>query len=390
MNKEEKLLLINEIFTPSSPIENKDLFSGREAQLEEIRQAIFEKGQHLVMFGPRGAGKTSLANMTSFFFDDLMTIKVSCNRNDNFRTIWHKALSKIHFAKLTKQIGFKPADNNEIIPLPVPEVEFIDSMQVEQILTSMDEYMLFIFDEFDSIKSQDTKSQMADMVKLLSDNLPNISILIVGIAQSVNKLLGEHPSVERCVKQIELPLMNEKESKTLIEYNLRQLGLKIKKTIINKVADLSCGFPNYIHLLCKYAAYQAIIENKPNIIDSHFNQAVHKSINNSDFSIRNAYLKATSSGKKKNQFSDVLLACALANTDNNNSFDSIEVLNQFNRITDYQHKVKSINYNLGMLCKPERAEILTRTGRQKKARYQFRKPLLKAFVKMKQHELSLD
>lgn len=385
MNKEEKLLFINEIFTPSSPVENIDLFSGRINELEEIKQTIKEKGQHAVMFGPRGAGKTSLANMSRYFYENLMTIKVTCNRNDNFRTIWERALRKIQFISHTSEMGYKPSEKPEIVQLPIPETEYLTPTEIEAILENLDESILFIFDEFDIIKNQETKTQMADIIKLFSDNLPNITILIVGIAQSVDKLIGEHHSIERCIRQIELPLMSELESRELIEGNMRLIGLKINKSISNKIIELSSGFPHYMHLLCKHAASEAVTEKKGTISELHFNKAVFKSIENSDYSIRNAYQKATSSSTGKSQFADVLLACALAYTDDNNSFGSNEVLEQFNKITGDKHKPESINYNLGMLCKRERAEILTKLGRQKNARYRFRKPLLKAFVKLVQH-----
>jgi len=390
MDKQEKLLLINEIFTPSSPVERKELFSGRTKEIEEIKQVIFEKGQHAVIYGPRGAGKTSLANMTRFLFDDLMTIKITCTRNDTFKSIWERALRKIRFLNQANIVGFKPSEKIEVLPINVPEIDYISTTEIENILTELNQSILFIFDEFDSVKNGEAKSQMADMIKLLSDNLPNISMLIVGIAQNVEKLIGEHQSIERCIKQIELPLMNDFEAKDLIVESLEIVNVKIDGNILAKMIELSSGFPNYLHLLCKFAAIDAINDNNDTISEFHFNRAVLKSIECSDYSIRNAYQKAVSSSLGKNQFADVLLACSMASTDDENSFGSIEVLEQFNKITGNEHKPESINYNLGMLCKRERAEILTKLGRQKNARYRFRKPLLKAFVRLKQYQVLIE
>jgi energy-coupling factor transporter ATP-binding protein EcfA2 len=387
MNQEEKLHLINEIFTPSTPVENKELFCGRINELGQIKQAIIEKGQHAVMFGPRGAGKTSLANMVQYLFENLLTIKITCHRNDNFKTIWERALRKIRFVNQSIAPGYKPNEKTELYPIIVPEVENINPTEIENILSEIDFNILFIFDEFDIIRSAEVKSQMADMIKLLSDNLSGITLLIVGISQSVDKLIGEHQSIERCIRQIELPLLNEKESMDLIIDNLNILKLSIKNEILTKIIELSSGFPHYIHLLCKYAAYEAIYNKDKDIKQKYFDIAVQKSIDNSDYSIRNAYHKATSSSQGKNQFADVLMACALATTDYENSFSSDEVLEQYNKITGNEQKAESLNYNLGMLCRRERAEILTKMSRRKNARFRFRKPLLKAFVKLKMYEI---
>lgn len=386
MNKEEKLLLIDEIFTPSAPIEKLELFSGRAEQYEQIRETIKEKGQHAIMYGPRGAGKTSLANMCPYMYDNLMSIKISCNRNDSFKSIWERALQKISFAQAENSIGYISTETVNIYPIELPKQEQITATEIEQILSKINNNILFVFDEFDVIKNESIKSQMADMMKLFSDNLPHVTVLIVGIAFSVESLIGEHPSIERCIKQVELPLMNHIESKRMVHDKLALVSLKAEVGIVEKIIEFASGFPNYLHLLCKHAASEAIINKRNTINKNHFKHAVLKSIENSDYSIKKTYGLATKSSQAKNQFANVLLACALANTDENNTFDSIDVLQKYNYITGKVHKKESINYNLGMLCKKERAEILKKAGKLKKTRYKFKKPLLKAFVRLKQYE----
>ncbi len=54
--------LIHEAFTPGAPINSRDLFSGRKKQVDKAISTIFQRGQHAVIFGERGVGKTSLAN----------------------------------------------------------------------------------------------------------------------------------------------------------------------------------------------------------------------------------------------------------------------------------------------------------------------------------------
>jgi hypothetical protein len=385
MNQQEKIHLINEIFTPSSPIENKDLFFGRHNELEQIRETLNEKGQHAVMFGPRGAGKTSIANMVQYLFDNLLTIKITCHRNDNFKTIWERALRKIKFMDQVLSPGYIPNGKSELVSINVPDIERINPTEIENILSEIEVNILFIFDEFDAIRNGEVRAQMADMIKLFSDNQPHVTILIVGISQSVDKLIGEHQSIERCIRQVEVSLMCEKDSKELVRDNLQLLGLSIKKPILDKMIDLSSGFPNYLHLLCKYAATEAILKEKTEISEPFFNLAVQKSIDNSDYSLRNAYQKATTSASYTSELAHVLLSCALSETDQDNSFSSSNVLSQYIKISGSVNTESVINQNLILLCKREKAEILTRLGRQKNSRYRFRKPLLKAYVKLKMY-----
>lgn len=46
-----------------TPIRTRELFAGRLEQLAKVADAVFQKGLHVVLYGERGVGKTSLANM---------------------------------------------------------------------------------------------------------------------------------------------------------------------------------------------------------------------------------------------------------------------------------------------------------------------------------------
>src|SRR6058998_247174 len=52
-------------FQPRSPISTREFFAGRWEQLTTLADAVAQKGLHIVIFGERGVGKTSLANVVS-------------------------------------------------------------------------------------------------------------------------------------------------------------------------------------------------------------------------------------------------------------------------------------------------------------------------------------
>src|SRR6266571_3590570 len=103
MEDERKYLLMAEIntsFTPGSPIDTKDLFAGRKRQREKLMSTIFQKGEHAILFGERGVGKTSLANI---IFDLLVVMgnynyhraKVNCSEETTFEALWRTIFKQL-------------------------------------------------------------------------------------------------------------------------------------------------------------------------------------------------------------------------------------------------------------------------------------------------------
>ncbi len=389
MDKEQKLRLINTIFSPSAPIENADLFVGRELQIMQISEAIEQRGLHAVMFGSRGVGKTSLANILGDLLDNVFISKITCNRNDTFNTIWEKAFRKVKYVEKERTVGFKPTEREHVVQLMLPENIQIDPMHIEEAFKDMNDHFLFIFDEFDSITSADTQIKMADTMKALSDNVPNVTLLIIGIAESVSQLIGDHPSLERCIKQIQMPIMSDEEAEKIIE-SIGVVSLEIDETVVNKIVAYASGFPHYVHLLCRYAASITVVNDSDFILPEYFDWAVLQSIENSNQSIRTAYERATVSSRKKTQFEDVILACALTRADEKSCFGAEEVLEKYNSLTHKQAAKESLHYNLGMLCKDERGSILEKITEKQSVKYRFRNPLMKAFAKLKLHGVDLS
>ena len=95
LNKDEQFALLNKVFSPISPIKRKDFFFGRRMQLEYVVDAINEIGQHAILHGERGVGKTSLANIMYDSITNLYPVKVTCNREDEFKTLWERAFDEL-------------------------------------------------------------------------------------------------------------------------------------------------------------------------------------------------------------------------------------------------------------------------------------------------------
>lgn len=110
-------VMVGQIFNPSAPVLTQSLFAGRERQLMTTINAISARGQHVAIYGERGVGKTSLANILSDVFEDLSSkitnvakfiyVRVNCDGDETFATLWRKVFREINITITSSQMGFQ-------------------------------------------------------------------------------------------------------------------------------------------------------------------------------------------------------------------------------------------------------------------------------------------
>jgi Cdc6-like AAA superfamily ATPase len=212
---------LNFAFKPSAPINKLDLFSGRMDQVLEIYQICHEQGRHILLYGDRGVGKTSLASILEEKFKQLT--KITCgfhtaSADDTFTSVMVSLLSRVKWDSPEKRLGFleRTILNGNQLDSYLPDRSNVKVGEVAELLSHVSGNCLFIIDEFDRIADKDTLNRVSDLVKQLSDRASNHTILLVGVADDVVELLGQHPSVERCLKQLRLPEMEDEEIEDIL------------------------------------------------------------------------------------------------------------------------------------------------------------------------------
>ena len=88
------LAKIDQAFSPFAPINEARFFAGRSAQRSQVVDAILATGRHAVLFGERGVGKTSLANMLKEWLGQAIAVAhVSVTAGDTFESLLRRAFS---------------------------------------------------------------------------------------------------------------------------------------------------------------------------------------------------------------------------------------------------------------------------------------------------------
>lgn len=391
-----KLAALKKIFRPASPIDDRELFRGRTRELVKVIGAVQELGQHAVVYGERGIGKTSLAYMArdSFRLTSVgasLAVRIPCSADDDFASVWRKLTPRLiseldlldpsYAEELSSTIERSKSvlDTEDINPDVVARALHLISNRVP---------LLVVLDEFDRIGDLGSPTLFADLIKTLSDDLVPCTLVIVGVADDVDGLISGHRSVERALRQIAMPRMSPEELREIIVGGFAALheraGVKITLApqVESAIVQLAQGFPNYAHLLAGAIGEIALVRGIEDVDMSVFATALAHALEEAQQSIRSSYTDAVSSARADAQFSLTLLACAMAKVDEIGFFAPADVRGP---LSDIAGKTRETQHFLHHLKKfsDEPSWILEVRGDGRKTRYRFRNPLMRPFVFIK-------
>lgn len=384
---QSKLLEVGQIFTPGSPVNERDLFAGRIDQLNRIMNALTQRGYHAVLFGERGVGKTSLANVLIPILSaqGYVVAKVNCDAGDTFSSIWHKALRDIVHTQRQGGFGFAGVATTSVTTLADSLPVVVQPDDVRRVLTQLSQQVptLIVLDEFDRVADRQVSTLVSDTIKGLSDFGVGASLLLIGVAGSIEELIAGHQSIERAMVQIPMPRMSNDEISQILSKGMQRLGMSMEVGSSSHLRHLSQGLPYIAHLLALNSTRAALLEGSLIVKRSHVDKGIHSSVDQWQESIKTAYYSAVKSQQPGNIYREVLLACALAEVDDLGFFTAAAVRTPLSRIAGRQLDIPNFSRHLKEFSEDRRGNIITRVGSARRLRYRFVSPLMRPYVVMR-------
>ena len=191
-------------FSPHGPIDKVQLFAGRKDIVRKVLGATFTRGRHVILFGERGVGKSSMVSVLHEFLTadsnpgmKIFAPRINCDTTDNFDSVWRKIFAHIEITveKDEKEIQVDLSEHLKDTPI----TPFV--VQKELGNFEKNSLMVIIFDEFDSLKNDNAKKLFAETIKNLSDHSVPVTVILVGVADTVDELIKEHQSIDRNLLQ---------------------------------------------------------------------------------------------------------------------------------------------------------------------------------------------
>ena len=385
----DREILATKVFTPATPVSENALFAGRMKELRRVLDTINQRGRHGIIFGERGVGKTSLASVISSRLTapgtTVIAPRVNCDSTDTYASLWKKVFAQIDLLRKTPTVGFQLTIFEETVKASEVISENAGPDEVRRLLALLATtgLLIIIFDEFDRIMDKTTRRMMADTIKALSDHDVAATVLIVGVADSVDDLISQHESIERAIIQTKMPPMSIPELEQIIDNGMARLQMEIDPEAKSQIALLCQGFPHYAHSLGLHATRSCLDRDSLRISSEDVKIAISRALSDVDQTIRSVYDKAIFSPQKDTLHADVLLACALTHTGEFGYFTAASVREPLSAITGKRYEIPGFARHLKDFSAESRGRILNKEGQARKFRFRFRNPLMRPLIIMK-------
>jgi uncharacterized protein len=317
---------------PSSPIESFEHLFDRGKQLNRIEEALSSPGRHIFIYGDRGAGKTSLAKSAAYKHHPSQgePIYTACGQKTSFSAIVRDIASQLDqrsaYVSVDRTIGggVKVAASGVTLEGSYSQKESqrnLDGMDLNAATAAIKEAVerqptvdpkVIVIDEFENLPSVDERRLFAELIKQLSDRGVRVSLIFCGIGKSLDDLLQGHGSAHRYLEEVQLPSppLTYSGRWAIIDGACQALGLTINDDSRLRIAQVSDGFPHYVHLVAQKLFWAAF--RSPNVTQEltpeDYMDAVREALGSVESRLRSSYDLATK--KDQDSYQEVLWSVA--------------------------------------------------------------------------------
>ncbi|MBJ7409572.1 MAG: orc1/cdc6 family replication initiation protein [Phenylobacterium sp.] len=249
--------------------------------LKTVIQAIEDQRLHVILYGERGIGKTSLLHVLTQTAIDAryIVIYTSCGANSTFDETFRAVASEI---PLLFHSGFSPtgteAEKGSTLADLLPDEPLSPRKFGDLCAKLTGTRVLIILDEFDRALSGSFRRDIAEVIKNLSDRLGRVQLVLAGVAADLTELVEHIPSIRRNIFALRVPKMSEAEVTQIVANGERETNLSFAPDATAFVVEVARGSPYIANLICHHAGHAALDQSRTTVLPADVGSAIDRAI----------------------------------------------------------------------------------------------------------------
>lgn len=274
-----KRLALRDALGASQPVIARERFAGRHDALAQLIAAIEQQRVHVVVYGERGIGKTSLVHVFADTAREAryLVIYGSCGTEARFDTMFRAFASKIPML-YHRDVLPTAIDNEAGVTFDslLPGGEFGPREVSDLFADVVGTRVVLILDEYDRVLDPGFRRDVAELIKNLSDRAARVQLVLTGVAQNLDELVGYAPSIRRNIVGLPMRPLTAGEVKAILALGESAAGLRFSPEAVDMIATMAGGSPYLVRLLGHRAGIAALDEHEAVVDAGHGRIAVER------------------------------------------------------------------------------------------------------------------
>lgn len=272
-------LALRDTLGASQPVTTRDRFSGRHDALTQLISSIEQQRVHVVIYGERGIGKTSLVHVFADTAREAryLVLYGSCGTDGRFDAMFRAFAAKIPMLYHRSVLPTTAAVEQLLtFDSMLPEGPFGPREVSDLFADVVGTRVIIILDEYDRVADQHFRRDVAELIKNLSDRAARVQLILTGVASNLDELIGFAPSIRRNVVGLPMRPLDVSEVGDILRLGEAAAGLHFDDATIAMIATMANGSPYLVRLLGHRAGLAAVEQRHTEVDVSHGKIAVER------------------------------------------------------------------------------------------------------------------